>query len=75
MYKYVKSLMESTGNGSTEFILPAIDARRTTERQEIVLLIKLYRHRSRGILLSLGKPFPEQPTSRPRVAKVIRRLK
>ena len=55
--------------------LPVLDATRTTERQEVVLLIKLYRHRSRGILLSLGQRFPEQNTSRPRVAKVIGCLK
>jgi len=38
--------------------LPALDGFRTTG-PEVVLLIKLYKHRKKGNLLSLGEPFPQ----------------
>ena len=39
-------------------VLPALDGFRTTG-PEVVLLIKLYKHRKKGNLLSLGEPFPQ----------------
>ena len=38
--------------------VPGLDAIRTPEsRQEVLLLVKLYRHRQKGVLVSLGKHY------------------
>ncbi len=51
-----------------------MDARLTTSpypQEEIRLLIKLYRKREKGLLLSLGDPFPEEPIHKPPPRKNI----
>lgn len=57
---------------SGEAELPELDARRTSERQEATLLIKLYRRHKKDILLSLGEPFTAK---QPQIAKGLGRLK
>ena len=48
----MKMAGESWGVSTKKSIAPDF---RTTERQEVVLFISLYRHRKKGNLLSLGQ--------------------
>ena len=47
--------------------LPGLDAIRTAESsQEVVLLIQFYKHRQKGLLVSLGKPVIKTLPKRPK---------
>lgn len=57
---------DSSRPGISEW-LPGLDAIRTAESsQEVVLLIQFYKHRQKGLLVSLGKPVIKTPPKRPK---------
>lgn len=51
--------------------VPVLDASRSPEREYVTLLVKLYRHRKRGFILSLNRPFPPRKVRPKRIYQNI----
>jgi hypothetical protein len=52
--------------------LPGVDAKRFTQHQCVQLVVKIFRYRNRGVLLTLGDPLPEKtPIPKPAPMNII----
>ena len=66
------NLLISIGCTSGQEKLPGVDAKRGWQPQCVQLLVKIFRYRRRGILLTLGDPLPEKtPIPKPAPINII----